>query len=436
VAEHVLRNHIHAFQVTNGGLGHSVFTTLRSGEDKFYYGGMTNAVSDAYWCCCMHGAQILAELPRWGVVVDADKIMVTLLAECRATVRPKGSSCDIVVTAARSGREGWKVSLEAAKRTEATLWIRLPEWAETARVESGETPEIQGGWIKLTHAWSGTWRVDIGLPSGIRQAGVYRPNVEPGKPVRLFDGCDLYCLPDPYVVDGLLPDDAVPTIAMAAAQAVDGKIPVVIEAPGGKTQSAQLVPMEVRPRGGARWLLNVRKVDQATFAELASSATPMPVLGTPVELEFGAEGAYELYLNGKRVGGGNGCGECPQVDTYSDRARSVLAVKVRSKASLPALIGMIRVKGRSYVTQADGWSVVRAPDKIPSDWLTDTKKGPEQSAKVVDLGPFGIPPWKHIAAEFLNSKTRWIWAEDSQKNKQGWWLFRYEFDVPVGGPSK
>jgi len=433
VAENVLRSHIHATQFSNGGFGHWVFRTLADGKTKYHYGGIANMGSDSYWCCSMHCTQVLADVVRWGVVAEKDKVMVTWLAEVRATLKPNERSAPITVTTARTGAGSWTVTVAASAPVETTLALRVPYSADAITVD-GKRLRGEGGWAKVRRTWSGKAALSVELPNEIVLERRCKSTGQGDAPVCVVAAPDLYCLPDVSLADGLVSDQVVPAIVMAARRPVDGRIPVVVEA-GGKRQRATLVPMSSRPGGGARWLFRVRRVDAEAFKRLADAASPEPKRGRPVELEFGCDGDFEMFLNGRRVSRHRGWGECPEVTAYTRRTSNVLAIKAHSKAKRPGLIGMIRAGGRRHVTRLDGWSVVRVPDKLPAEWLVDLDKGPAEGAKVIDQGAFGVPPWNHVAAEIMNSTARWIWAQDSRDDKQGGWLFRYRFDLPRTGAT-
>ncbi len=438
VAEHLLRNHVYAMQFSNGGFGHRPFRTLCDGKDKFPYGGVTNAGSESYWCCSMHGAQILAELPRWGVVASDGKVQVTWLAEVRATIKPDDRSQPLTVTTSRTGPASWTVTVEAAKPTEATLALRVPGSAGGIVVDGkrirgrGTWADFtgEGGWADVTRKWSGKSTLKVRLPGEIRLEKPYEFQPAKSPVVSVLAGPDLYCLPDVWLEERLIAEDVVPSIVLSAKAPRKGAIPVVVEGKEGRRQAATLVPMASRPPGAARWLFRVRRVDEGAFAKLAAKARPAVKPGALVELEFGIDGDCEMYLNGKSVARHSGWSECPQFDVHTKRSSNVLAIKARSKAKRPALIGLIRAAGEQHATKTAGWSVIRVGDKVPEALLTDATKGLDDDVKVVDVGPFGMPPWNHIAAEMLHTGARWIWAEGKFDAAKSWWLFRYRFDVP------
>ena len=439
VVEHVLRNHLYATQFSNGGFGHWRFRRLRDGKDAFDYGGITNSGSDSYWCCSMHGTQVLADVARWGVVADRERIYVTWLAEVESTIKPEGQKTPITVTTARKGTAAWTVTIKATKKTQATLALRVP------RSEGGITVDGKqirgrgswadftgaGGWVNVKREWSGTTTLKVELPTAIRLEKPYESTPKGSGVVCVLAGPDLYCLPDVSLPEGFIPTDAVPRIAMAAKTPKGGKIPVIVEADGKKPQRATLIPTASRGGTGARWLFRVRRVSQEAFKTLAEKARRAPKRGTPIELEFGIDGECEVYLNGKLVTRHRGWVEGPQLTVHTTRTSNVVAIKAKSSAKRPGVIGLIRAKGRCLATNAKDWSVVRVGDKVPNAWLTDADKGSTADARVVDLGGLGIPPWHHTPGEFHRTKARWIWGEGKSDPSKGWWLFRIQLDLPA-----
>jgi len=428
-AEHVLRNHILPTQFSNGGFGHWVYLPLSDGKTDYPYGGISNVGSESYWCCAMHCTQALADAVRWGVVTDGRRILITWLAEVRATFKPRDAASPITVGVERSGADSWKVSADLGPAGAMPLALRVPGWAE-AIVVDGKRRTPENGWVVVEPKESGSMALQVLLPGEIRLHGPYRSQVEEGQPVRVFAGPDLYCLPEVHVGEKAAPRGAVPTLLIAAQRPVDGQVPVLIEDGNGKRQRAALVPMSRRPAGGARYLFRVRRVDAETFGRLVDAAEAPPGTGRAVELEFGCDGECEVYLNGKLTHRHTGWDESPQVEVYSDRAENVLAVKARSGADRPGLIGVIRVGGRTVVTQPGDWTVVPATETVPADWLVNPEKGMDPAARLVDLGGFGAPPWNHTPADYAGTPARWIWAETPEKSPRQWWLFRCRFANP------
>jgi len=438
IAECALKNHVYATQFPNGGFGHRIFESFRYGQQSYIAGGITNVGSESYWCCSTHVTQMLADVARWAVVATDNKVLITWLAEVRSTITMGDRS--VTVTVKRTEPCSWTVFLDAPKPTGVTLSLRVPGWADALTVNA-QRYRAQGGWVDVRKL-SGKRSLEITLPNHIRLAGVNALQPEEDKPMRVFAGPDLYCLPDVWIGDGLCANDAIPMITMAVKQPVYNEIPVILEGSGGKTQRAKLVPISLRPAGGCRYLFGVRRVDATTFENMASAVSPMPEPGTPVELNFACDGQCEIYFNGKRMrrlleyvlAPHVRWEESPWIETYSNQASNVLAIKVRSESEQPGLIGMIHAGGRQHVTRLNGWSVVLCPQELPPDWLTDPDKGSSEAGKLIDLGGFGTPPWEHVPGIFAGSGAQWIWPAESAKQAKQWWLVRYRFDLdtPMG----
>ncbi len=438
VAEHLLRNHIHAVQFSNGGAGHWAFRTLLDGKTKIHYAGITKMGSDSYWCCSMHIAQVLADVARWGVVSEKGKVYVTWLAEVRATLKPDARSKPIVVTTDRKDAGRWTVTVQAKEQKQATIALRVPGSAPGIKVDGklvrgrGSWADFtgEGGWASITRAWQGKTTLKVELPDEIRLEAPYEFLPKASKARCVVAGTDLYCLPDCAVCDGQVDEKALPKIVLAATEPTKGRIPVVIDAGKDKRQRAELVRLSDRPPGGAVWVFRVERVGGDAFKALAAKAKPQPDPGVPMELEFGAAGNYEVYLNGEQICKRGGHVECPQHEAYTKQVTNVLAIKVYSKEKRPAMIGQVRVGKRSYSTGDKGWTAVRVGHKVAAALLTDMGKGTDRAGRVVDLGPVGLKPYGHHPGEYHNTKVRWIWAEADGAPETGPWLFRLPFDVP------
>jgi hypothetical protein len=431
-AECALRNHLLAMQSPNGGFGHHVFRTLHGGDKPYLAGGVNHVGYEAYWCCSMHGTQILADVARWGVLASgSDQILVTWLADVQSTFKLNGR--EVRVRVKQEEPSLWTVWLRSDTPTDVTLRVRVPGWAETISI-NGQAHRPRAGWVDMPDmplkgpSMPATVML-VRLPEEPRLAGAYGPKAQEGEPVRVFGGPDLFCLPDACVNGDLIPGDAVPTIMMASKAENAAEIRVLVRGAGGKEQQATLVPMSKRPFGGCRYLFHVRQVERAEFDKLAASALPPAKPGAPVEICFACDGQYEAYLDGRLVSRGQGSGECPQAEVYANRNPGVLAIKARSDAKRPGLIGTIRVNGRCYVTRPDDWVAVPCPRELPAGWLGDIQQGAANPVKLADLGGFGAAPWGHIQGEVAGTDARWIWPVASGEQTKGWWLLRHRFDA-------
>ena len=427
VAECALQNHLLATQFSNGGFGHHTFSTLRDGDNSYPYGGIDGVGSEAYWCCSMHCTQILADLAKWGVLVSDKAILITWLSEVCSQLTIGEQK--ITVTTEKITPSLWKIWLNSPEQTAITARLRVPGWAGTIAV-NGETHSAQNGWADIPCKWTGTLPLEIGFPNHIRFAGAYEAKPKENTPVRIFAGSDLFCLPDAYVGKGLLADYTIPMLTLAADRPSKNRIPVIISGLNSKIQQAELVPISQRPPGGCRFLFKARCVSIKKFRRLAETASPIPEPGRPIELMFACDGVYELYLNGESIFRYKGWQESPRVVAYTNRLSNVLAVKARSEAKQPGLIGLVKTGEGIFYTCTKDWSVTPCRNKPPSEWLTDPTKGAEQAEELVDLGGFGAPPWEYIPAHFAGTSARWFWPKESGSHEdQHWWLFRCSFEL-------
>jgi len=429
VAEHVLRNHLYGAQFRQGGFGHWGWSPAKLGSTAYDYAVLGHKGSDAYWCCSMHGTQVLADAVRWGIVARGGKILITWLSEARATLKPTDSSPAMTITTERPSLNAWTVTVEAPAEVQATLALRVPGWTERIEVD-GRPCETRSGWAEVNRKWSGMSQLRVTLPDAIRLAGPYRPQVEEGKPVRVFSGADLYILPEVQIPQGYVKSDAIPRLVLSADRPTEGRIPVLIEGADSKLQKAALVPMSRRPLGGARLLFAVRRIDGEAFRELASKAAEPPAAGTPVVFKFACDGECKLFLNGKDVGHYAGWHDAAETDAYTHTASNVLTIRAHSNAAKPGLIGIILAGGKMLVTRPDDWSVAAVPDNMPAGATGE----PEGSSKPIDIGPLGTPPWGHMSGGLVKTGARWIWAEKPAPAKGQIWQFRCAFEMPEVKP--
>ncbi len=423
-AEHGLRNHVLAFQFGNGGFGHRDLRALTDGGGTYPAGGAAGVGYEAYWCCSMHGTQILADVARWGVVGLQDRVVVTWLAEARSTLAIGGRS--ITVTTRRQGPGHWLVLIDSPRPGEATLRLRVPGWAGGIVVD-GEHLAPRDGWAELTRTWAGSVRLRVQFPTDVRMAGAYAPSPREGEPVRIFVGAEMLCLPDAFVDEAPAAANAVPAIVVAPEAAADAELAVVVQGKDGRSQRARLVPLYRRPPGGCRFLFRAKTATRAAFDEQGAKAAPERRPGRPVEIRATCNGEYEVYLSGTRLHGGTGgAGDCPRVEAFAVEPTAIVAVRFRSTAERPCMIAAVQAPGQMLVTRPEeGLTAVPCPDEVPADWLTDPSKGPASASKLADIGDWSSSPWKHVPAEFSGTDARWVWPEGPTIDSKSWWLVRF-----------
>ncbi|MFV1967190.1 MAG: beta-L-arabinofuranosidase domain-containing protein [Pirellulaceae bacterium] len=238
MAEHALCNHMISMQFSNGGFGHYIFRELHDGEVRYPWGAVTHVGSDSYWCCAMHCTQLLADAVRWVIMKSDRDVLITWLAEARATVKIDGRP--ITISACKKSCAAWQVTVKVDEPAQTTLRLRVPGWASSIRVD-GQPVRSTEGWAELSRRWQGTTTLNVTFPETIRLAGPYATAMKPNEPVRIFVGSDLFCLPDIAVDDDLLTPDGVPTVILAANKTTGGTIPVLVEGRQGKPQTTALV---------------------------------------------------------------------------------------------------------------------------------------------------------------------------------------------------
>lgn len=418
VADFAIRNHLLAMQFPNGGFGHHYFQTLKHGDKSYQAGGVGNWGAEAYWCCSKHGAQCLGDLTRWGVVSDGENVMVTGLAEVRATLPCKSGLA--TVSAVQTGLGTWKVTISTRRAADIPVRFRAPAWAKVLKV-NGKDVEVREGWASFNCPVKEPKEVTVEWPTGIRLLGPYGDKASSGEPNRLAAGAEMFCLPDAFLPEGFLANDEIPTILLATDDASADAIPVAVRGSKGMVRT-RLIPISARPMGGCRHLFNVKKVSENEVA----GAREYVASGEPVYVLFACDGHAELFLNGKSIGTREGWGESARFEVSAKKGKNTLVVKMQSKSARPGLIGFVQTAKDRLVTSAAEWELAECPanSSAGAGW-ENVAWG---SHKLQDLGGFGAAPWLHMPAEFAGTEARWIWPDASPKAGDVW-LVRYSFDI-------
>jgi len=365
-------------------------------------------------------------LPSWGVMASENKVVVTWLAEEKASLELENK--EIQVTTAKTGPAAWKVRVEAPHTIEVKLRLRVPAWAD-AIIVNGEHLTGKGGWAEAV--CKGAKELEVTFPDTIRLRDPYTETRTPDAPSRIFAGPDLFCLPDAYLDDGFLANDTLPEIVIAADCPQNSAIPVLVRGVSGGLQRARLMPLADRPRGGCRFLFGVQKVDAEHYAALDKNAAPERQPGQSIEMLFASDKDYTCYVNGRMVFHNAGWAESPRVTVHLDRPENVIAVQTPSGLSHPGLIGMIEAEGKRFVTRPEDWTAVFCAKTPPAEWLSDPAAEIEDAVTPRDIGPFGIPPWNHVPGQFASTGARWIWPVGAPGDGQSSCLFRYALRVNI-----
>lgn len=426
-AEFALRNHLLAMKFSNGGFGHGTFKALRQGDALWPGARIMNYVSDSYWCCSMHGTQLLADAATYAVTAESNNIYVNWLSEVSSVLDFDGRK--VTVRTEQVSPVLWKVSLEG-DAAGLILRLHLPAW--TAQMSmNGAAQEASGGWVDIPLEGSEARTFTVEFPDGIRLAGPYAEPVQENAPARIFAGPDLYCLAEPLLDKGLLTDDAVPSIVLAADKPdpATRRIPVLVEGANGKFQHAVLEPVLGRTPGACRVLFAVRRVSPAEYDALAAAAVPaITDPGKRIEVLFSSDKSYEVYLNGEQIFGGGGWAEAPRVTAYARPGVNQIAVRTPAGIQVPGLIGLIITEGDALTTQPSDWLLFPCGESPSPALLTGAEK--PEALPIKDFGGFGAEPWKHTPAHFASTPARWIWSEsNAPQGGNNYLLFLREFSL-------
>jgi len=411
-ADGILRNHLLPAQFESGGFGHGTFKPVKAGGAAINGGRILALGSEAYWCCSMHGTQLLADVANWGVIADGPDIVITFLAEVETTVG------NAVVAARQSAPASWTVTLAPSGSATALLRLRVPAWSiedgKPFMLVDGQPTPVAGGWATFKCPLSGKKQIKVEFSNKINVTPA--PGENPAAASQVFAGGDLYCLPDAWLEARLRDSEDALEVAMVADRPENGLIPVVVTGPDGTPQRSRLTSMMNKPKGGCQVVFKVRQVPEEQFAALHAAAEQEPAAAEPVELRFACDGEIQVSLDGENVYSHTGWHESPLAIVYTKKPQSPGArkveVKIKAGELRPALIGTIKANGRVYTTSAQGWTVRPAG----SDTVA--------KATVADLGGFGSPPWDYFPGHFAATGARWIGPADPGAAKD--WVFQYE----------
>jgi hypothetical protein len=418
VADNVVRNHLYATQFANGGFGHYRFTNLADGDTAVRGAGIASAASDSYWCCSMHGTQLLADLPFWGAVLDGEHLRITWLAEVKATLRVKEVTVELTVEEPEPGR--WKVHVAPERAVDAALALRVPGWAQALRIDGAEH-SARDGWVVLERAWDAPTTLAIEFPTALR---AHPASGLPG-PVLVYSGANLLCLPDIALRPEFQHAEFVPSVTVCPDRVVDAHVPALVRNGDGRYQQVLLGPMAQRLPGGCRFVFAYSAVSADAFDPLWLKAAPPAELGTVVRAQVAVDARYHIYLNGAKLLEHSGWQESPTVEANTIEKSNLVAVAVPANAAAPGMIGLIRVGDTAIVTDSSAWRAYVFDGLPPS--LTSGLLANREPVRLVEVGEWGAPPWRHVPGHFAASGARWIWVDPARLPEDGWVVFARTF---------
>ena len=417
-SDYALRNHLYATQMSNGAFGHHVFNSLTEGNRKYPGGGISNTATDAYWCCCMHAAQILADTAKWSVVSSNNQYYVTWLSESKSEFKKGEQSFSISVS--RKSPVSWVVELKTVQKNNIQLNLRVPSWASYINI-NGEEQRVDNGWITIPCEWTGIQILNIHMPNQIRLAGTYQSQRNDKEPVRVLVGPDLYTLPLAAVSPEILSSTTVPQILFSEDSPVNEEIPVLIQGLNGKFQNAKLVPMAKRPIGSCTYLFFVRRVNNARFNELMSNAIPAGNPGKPKEILAASQGPYRLFMNNILVATGQGTDESPRITVYSNNASDVFDIITPGTMDKPGVIFHAECADKNISSTTAACTVVASDNPSPAKLQDST-----ETIELLDEGELGVKPWEHVPGHFFSIGAHWLWPKESVPAKK-YYDFRFPF---------
>lgn len=171
------------------------------------------------WCCPPNVARTLAESANFAYAVGDRGVHVVLYGGNRLeTALPDGSPIKLSQDTDYPWDGKVRITLEAAPTTETSLLVRIPEWAQHARVringKAGSESPRTGTFHEIRRTWSAGDVVELDLPMPARLVEA-NPYVEEARnQVAVVRGPIVYCLESidlpahVRVLDVYLPADA------------------------------------------------------------------------------------------------------------------------------------------------------------------------------------------------------------------------------------
>ncbi len=171
-------------------------------------------------CCPPNIHRTLASLPGYLFTTSEEGLWVHLYDACEALVTlPDHTSVRVEVRTKYPWKGRVEIVVTPAVATEFTLFLRIPAWAEGARVEmqrepsTGETPVPPGEYLPLHRRWAPGDVVRLEMPLPVRLTESHPRVVENRCAVALQRGPLVYCLEG---TDN--PTDSLPDLALTAVE--------------------------------------------------------------------------------------------------------------------------------------------------------------------------------------------------------------------------
>lgn len=423
IARFALRNHLMATQKSNGGFGHNLFLPLEYNDTQWPAGQIGGAGAEAYWCCSMHGAQVLADVARWSVVKAKDRYHVTWLGEADAEYADNAKTQKISVQ--QVAPDQWRIICTADQPTPFMLALQVPGWAETITVD-GRKQAGRDGWFELDIDATQKAEIDVSFPNEVQLAGPYGREIIPDAPQRIIAGGDLYGLPEAHLPAGWLNSTAAPRIALAAEKRTDSELPVVVyNAAGDQQCRTTLVPMSQRPWGAVYFLFDIEKTDAAAVAEVKAC----PVQRIPIEINYAALAQADLFLNGTKLDSRRPwAGEAVTIAGYAQPGTNVVTFKLQEGQPKPGLIALVRTGQKTWATTTESLLAQPCPEPLNQAALSNPPST-NTCVPLVDRGAWYELPQNHMGGDFAGSNARWVWVEAEKADQPRTWLMYLTFEL-------
>jgi DUF1680 family protein len=191
LAERILLNQLFFNQMDNGG-----FCYLRGLQNR------AGATFDA--CCSHHGPRALFDAIRYALTTELDSVWINLYLEAQARLDLDSGALQIS-TSTRFSPEWmhYTVQIQSGPEKAVTFKVRLPEWAEQARLTVNDQaiePRLEQGYLSLEKEWRAGDRFELSFSLQVRAlpGPVLGQHLLSQEEAAVFYGPWLFCINDAH----------------------------------------------------------------------------------------------------------------------------------------------------------------------------------------------------------------------------------------------
>lgn len=142
--------------------------------ERFFYVNPLESAGDHHrrpWfqcaCCPPNASRLIASLGEYLYSTDGNELYVNLYIASRAELTLAGSRIVIVQDHDYPWNGQLKIDITVDQPTEATLWLRIPAWAQRHELHAGSEQirePARRGYVPIRRTWNGTTTIALTLP--------------------------------------------------------------------------------------------------------------------------------------------------------------------------------------------------------------------------------------------------------------------------------